>query len=97
MSKPYKIKGKFNHIDELIESIIESVRKGKMKRSAENLIKLAGQFSQVGLTIQTFQDIRFFIIGEAKKNSSVEDINEKLTDAEKQLRGSRNASNKKYN
>lgn len=90
----YKIKGKFNHIDELIETTIEQVRRGKMEKAAKGLTNLAGQFSEVGLKIATFLDIRFYIIEEAKKNSSIESINEKLTNAEKQLRGNRNASNK---
>lgn len=89
----YTIKGKFNHIDALIESIIEMVRKGKMKKAAENLMDLALQFSQVGLTIQTFQDIRFFIVEEAKKNSAIEQINLKLTKAEMQHREARNGKN----
>ena len=90
----YKIKGKFNHIDDLIETTMEQVRRGKMEKAAKGLVKLAGQFSEVGLQINTFLDIRFYIVEEAKKNSSIESINEKLTNAEKQLRGNRNASNK---
>lgn len=90
----YKIKGKFNHIDDLIETIIEQVRRGKMEKAAKSLTSLAGQFSEVGLQIATFLDIRFYIVEEAKKNSSIESINQKLTNAEKQLRGKRNASNK---
>jgi hypothetical protein len=90
----YKIKGKFNHIDELIKTTIELVRRGKMEKAALSLTNLAGQFSEVGLQINTFLDIRFYIIEEAKKNSSIESINQKLTNAEKQLRGKRNASNK---
>ena len=89
----YKIKGKFNHIDDLIETTIEQVRRGKMVKAAKGLKTLAGQFAEVGLQIATFLDIRFYIIEEAKKNSSVESINEKLTKAEKQLREDRNAGN----
>ena len=90
----YKIKGKFNHIDELIEITIEQVRRGKMTKAARGLTILAGQFSEVGLQIATFLDIRFYIIEEAKKNSSIESINGKLTNAEKQLRETRNGRNK---
>lgn len=90
----YKIKGKFNHIDQLIEITIEQVRRGKMSKAAKGLNLLAGQFAEVGLQMTTFLDIRFYIIEEAKKNSLIESINEKLTNAEKQLREDRNASYK---
>ena len=90
----YKIKGKFNHIDDLIETTIEQVRRGKMEKAAKGLKSLAGQFFDVGLQMPTFLDIRFYIIEEAKKNSNIESINLKLSKAEKQLRGNRNASNK---
>ena len=90
----YTIKGKFNHIDELIEITIEQVRRGKMEKAAKSLTSLAGQFAEVGIQIATFLDMRTYIIEEAKKNSTVESINQKLTNAEKQLRGNRNASNK---
>ncbi len=93
----YKIKGKFNHIDELIETTIEQVRRGKMTKAAKSLTDLARQFSEVGLQITTFLDIRFYIIEEAKKNSSIESINEKLNNAEKKLRGSRNGEQIKIN
>mgnify|MGYP003637096282 CR=1 FL=1 len=90
----YKIKGKYNHIDELIDLSIYQVRRGQMKKAANSLAKLATNFCEVGLQAATFFDIRFYIIEEARKNSSIESINEKLTNAEKQLQGARNASNK---
>ncbi len=89
-----KIKGEFNHIDELIDVIIKKVSLGEMVEAAKDLIKLAKSFSEVGLEMSSFLDIRLYIVEQAKKDSKIKSIHEKLNNAEKQLRGTRNASNK---
>ncbi len=85
-----KIKGKFNHIDELIEITIEQVRLGEMLNAAKGLMNLAKSFSETGMGMKSFLDIRLYVIEQAKKESNIKSINEKLNNAEKQLRRKRN-------
>lgn len=91
MGKNNRLKLKKNNgaIDKLIDEAIDGLSDDNIKIGADALAQLATLWSKAGLTLNSFLDIRQYIINEATQKTSALFINEKLKIAEKTLRESR--------
>lgn len=75
-----------NEADAMIESCITGLTENNFNGVAKRLGYLAVYWAQAGLNLQSFLDMRTYIINMAEKQSDILLIEEKLRLAEKELR-----------
>ncbi len=84
-----KIRAEHNEIDDIIESAINSFVDNKIGKGVGCLTKLAKSFASVGLSMQSFIDVRLYIIESAKKNGAKNNLELSIKKREKYEKESR--------
>jgi hypothetical protein len=78
-----------NKADAMIEDCINALCDDDINKGAEALTELAKYWNKAGLTMQSFLDMRIYIINMAKEKTDAIFIDEKLKLSEKALREKR--------
>jgi len=81
-----------NKADAMIEECIVNLIDDDINKGGESLQELARYWAKAGLTMQSFLDMRTYIIEMAKKKTDAYFIDEKLKISEKALREKRTGS-----
>ena len=81
-------------INGIIDQAIESLADDDIRQGGESLTELAILWSKAGMPIQSFYDIRKYIIGEAISRTDAVFITEKLKIAERAAHEQRNRTEK---
>jgi len=79
-------------IDKLIEECIDSLASDNIHQGGESLQELARYWAKAGLQLNSFMDMRTYIIEMAKKRTDALFIDEKLRLSEISLREKRTGS-----
>lgn len=79
-------------INDMIDEAITQLSDDNIKVGAESLLEVAREWAKAGLSMQSFLDIRKYIITEAISNTSTLFIKEKLQGAETLARQQRSGS-----
>lgn len=74
-----------NEIDELIESCINELSSNELDKCAKSIRSLALKFAAAGASMQSFLDMRTFIILKAKEVNSNPSLEDDLLLSEKSL------------
>lgn len=82
-----------NQFDVLIDEAIDHLVDDDISKGADVLTEMARYWAKAGLPIESFMNMRLFVINEAKARTSSAFIEEKLKLAERQSKVIRNGSN----
>ncbi len=77
-------------LDKLIDECIDNVASDDINSGAESLFELAGVWAKAGMPLTSFQDMRKFIIDQAKERTDSHFIDTKLKLAERKAQNERN-------
>jgi hypothetical protein len=74
-----------NEVDQTIEDAINSLVALDFNKSAEHLQSIAVSFAQCGMTLNSFINIKSYIIESARQKGDTDNLEDQLTLAEKTL------------
>lgn len=86
-----------DYINNLIDEAINELASDSIKKGAESLTELAHIWANAGMSMQSFADIRKYIIKEAEERTDAVFIREKIKLAERGLHDRRTISIGKNN
>ncbi|MDG1996118.1 MAG: hypothetical protein P8J14_06480 [Emcibacteraceae bacterium] len=92
-----KIKAKFNKIDNVIQKAIDLLKVNDITEGVKNITSLATSFAEAGLGVNSFLDMRVFIIESARKENKTPFLDERIKAEELKLKGERNDRRKESN
>lgn len=78
-----------NHIDKIISDAIEALELNCIQLGVERITELAAEFNKAGMNIESFLNMRVFIIESAKKRNKSDVLELNIRNEEIKQRNSR--------